>query len=202
MAALSKVAICNLALSHLGIAKEINFFDTEKSQEAAACRRFYDLALEQTLKDFDWPFAGKIATLQLIEADPNTEWAYSYRYPVDCVQFRKILSGIRNDTRQSAEPYKISRDTTGTIILSDKATAEGEYTMLLDNPQEYPPDFAMALSLRLAVYVAPRITGGDPYNLAKKCMDLYLVEVEIAKANARNEEKQDELPESEFVSGR
>ena len=89
--------IWNTALSHLGISKEVASVD-ESSAEAKACRRFYDTTIKAVLKDYSWPFASKIATLNLITANPNDEWAYSYRYPSDCLFFRRILSGNRNDT--------------------------------------------------------------------------------------------------------
>src|SRR5688572_11149621 len=109
----SETEIANLALSHLGVGKEIANLETERSQEAVACRRFYDTARDATLRDFSWPFATKIAVLGLIEADPNDEWDYSYRYPSDCLQLRRILSGVRNDTRDSRVPFKLAHDDSG-----------------------------------------------------------------------------------------
>ena len=56
-----------MAISHLGVGKEIENFDTENSEEANACRRFYRVALEASLRDFSWPFATQNITLALIE---------------------------------------------------------------------------------------------------------------------------------------
>lgn len=61
--------IWNTALSHLGISKEVASVD-ESSAEAKACRRFYDTTIKAVLKDYSWPFASKIATLNLITANP------------------------------------------------------------------------------------------------------------------------------------
>src|SRR5665648_440114 len=95
----SATEICNMALGHLASGKEIANLETERSAEAIACRRFFDSARDAVLRDFSWPFATKIKALSLIEEDPNSEWAYSYRYPTDCLNFRRILSGTRTDTR-------------------------------------------------------------------------------------------------------
>ena len=45
----SSTEIANLALSHLGNGTEIADLETERSSEASACRRFYDVALAQVL---------------------------------------------------------------------------------------------------------------------------------------------------------
>lgn len=200
--AASKVGICNLALSHLGIGKEIATFDTERSEEAAACRRFYDQALEQTLRDFAWPFATRTAELALVEEEPTSEWAYSYRYPANCVLVRRIPSGTRNETRQSKTPYRVASDATGRLIYTDKEDAEVEYTYNVVDPSLYPIDFVMALSLRLAVYIAPRITKGDPFKLRNETLSLYNYEISKAQAGSGNEEQPEEEPESEFVRAR
>ena len=90
----SKTEIGNLALSHIGIGKEVANIETEQSAEASALRRVYDTALRKTLRDFNWPFARVIADLGLIEEDPTDEWDFSYRVPSDCVSFRRIPSGV------------------------------------------------------------------------------------------------------------
>lgn len=198
----SSTEICNIALSHLGVGKEIANLETENSEEASACRRFYDIALEGTLRDFDWPFATKIADLGLVEEDPNDEWTYSYRYPTDCVKVRRLLSGERNDTHQSRQPYRIARDTSGRLVFTDLEDAQVEYTVLVEDPGQYPSDFTMALSLRIAIYVAPRITGGDPFKLGSRAEEMYRVILGKAQASAFNEEQPDVLPESEFIRAR
>lgn len=196
----SKVAIVNMGLSHIGIAKEISNFDTEQSQEAFCARRYYDVALEKVLRDFNWPFATVIATLSLIETDPNDEWGYSYIYPVDCLKLRRILSGIRNEDKSTQVPLKLGKASTGRIIWTDKEDAQMEYTGTVTDPSLYPPDFTVAFSQYLAYLMAPRLTGGDPFNLREKAYKAYLVEISVAKASSSNEEKREEPPDSEFIT--
>lgn len=195
----SKTVISNLAISHLGVSKEISNFDTERSPEASACRRFYPLALGATLRDFPWSFAETIQALALIEEDPNDEWAFAYRYPSDCKNFRRILSGVRNDTRQSRVPYLIGKDSAGKVIYTDKELAEGKYTAFVDDPDRYPEDFTLALSFRLAAYLSPRITGGDPFKMGERAIKFYEYEITKAEAANVNEQQDDEEPESEFT---
>lgn len=198
----SKTVISNLALSHLGTGKEIGDLETERSQEAAACRRFYDLALHTTLRACPWPFATKIAALALVEEYPNSEWGFSYRYPNDCVNLRRLLSGKRTDTRDSRVPHKLVYDDSGGLILTDQEDAEAEYTIKVDAPVYYPADFTLALSLKLAALIAPRITAGDPFKLGDKCMGLYRQAILEAAKNAGNEEQPDLEPDSSFILAR
>ncbi len=198
----SQTEISNMALSHLGVGYEIQNLETEQSQEANVCRRYFDIALQTTLTDFPWPFANKMTALALIEEDPNDEWGYSYRYPIDCAHALRILSGFRNDTLESKVPYKISKDSAGKIIYSDIENAELEYTSLVEDPQFYPADFTLALSFKIAFLIAPRITAGDPFGMRAEAGRQYDIAVSNAKRNASNEEQSDLLPDSSLIKGR
>ena len=198
----SVALICNLALSHIGIEKEIANLTTEKSPEASTCRRYYDSTRDEVLRDFRWPFATKILALGLLEEDPNSKWAFSYRYPTDCLLAREILSGVMPNTRQSRVPYQIGQDDSGKLIFTNQANAELEYTVMCNDPQIYPPDFVMAFSLRLASYIAPRLTGGDPFKMAERSFQLFNLSKTKAQANASNEEQPQEDPQSEFERAR
>lgn len=197
-----ETSISNLALSHLGNSKEIQNLESDRSDEASACRRFYQPTLEEILRSFAWSFCKNIEPLSLIEESPNSEWNFSYQYPSGCEKFLRILSGNRNDSRQGRAPHKIIRSTTGRIILTDKEDAEAEYTTLEDDPSYYPPDFIMAFSLLLAHYIAPRVTAGDPFKLGTRAYGLYKQAWGAATASDLGEDQPDEPPESEFISGR
>jgi hypothetical protein len=194
--------IANLALSHLGVGKEIANLETEASQEAQACRRYFPTALEATLRDFPYPFANTFAPAQLVETEPNEEWGYSYRYPSGVVKLIRILSGIRNDTRQSRIPYKIGRDEVGRLIYTDRQDAILEYTALVTDTSKFTADAATALSFRLAAYIAPRLTGGDPFKMGERAIKYYFVELGIARANAVNEQQDEEKPPAEWTVAR
>ena len=188
-----------MALSHLGSSKEIANLDSERSNEAAACRMFYDQARELTLRAFWWPFATKIAALALVSEDPNTEWGFSYRYPADCLEHRRILSGIRNDTRSTRVSSKIAQDVTGPVIFSDMENAYSEYTANIENVNLFTVDFEMALSYRIAAMIAPRVTGGDPFKMGDKAFQMFALQVDQAKVSAANEEQPDIEPDSELI---
>jgi hypothetical protein len=198
----STTEIANIALSNIGVGKEIANLDTEQSAEANACRRFFETAKKATLSDLDWSFATKCAVLNLVEEGPNTEWKYSYRYPVDAISIRRVVSDIRNDTSLTRVPLKITRDGSGKLILTDRQNAEAEYTENITDPGFFTPEFDLALSFRLAYYIAPRLTGGDPFQLQNRMIKFYELELNQAKKTNINEQVPDLPPESEFIETR
>jgi hypothetical protein len=198
----SSTALCNVALSHLGISKEIGDVLTEKSAEASACRRFLTQVFEEVLRDMKPPFSTQIKSLALIEEEPNSEWAYSYRYPSGCLFFIRILSGLRNDSRSSRIPYKISKDDQGKIILTDVESAECEYVSSVTDVTQFSPDLAMAASLLLASYIAPRITGGDPFKVGARALQLYNYSFSKAAGNAYSEQQDEEPTDAESILAR
>jgi len=200
--ATTSVAICNMALRHAGVSTEIANLETESSEAANACRRFYEISREAALRDFDWPFATRFVAMALVATNPSDEWAYAYRYPTDCLKFRRIESGVRLDTFQTIVKYRVASDAEGLLILTDKEDAVGEYTVKVENETLYHPDFTIALSYRLALEIVPSITAGDPFNLLQKIAALYQGSLVIAQANAGNEEQEEEERTSEFERAR
>ena len=198
----SSVEICNLALSHLGINKEISNIETERSIEALACRRFFPICRDATLEDFEWPFARRFADLALVEEDPTDEWAYSYRYPTNAITIRRILSGVRNDTLQSRVPYEIVNDDAGKLIYTDLDDASIEYTYRVTNSEHFSPAFVIAMSYRLAHMIAPRLTAGDSRDLGGNAFKFYLMHIANAKALSLKEEAPDYPSDAELIRGR
>lgn len=191
-----------MALSHLGIDKPIGNLVTEQSSEANTMRTFYDIARDKALKEGPWPFSTRFATLSLVEEEPTTEWGFSYRYPSNCLDIHRILSGIRNDSRQSRAPYKIGADDAGKLIYTDEEDAEIEYTAKNDDPSTYTDEFELAFSYLLASLGAPRLTSGDQFTLGERAFRLYQFEIGTAIANASNEEQPDEEVEAESIRAR
>lgn len=199
----SDTEIANLALGHVGVGIEIADLETENSAEAIACRRFYDTALEETLRAHEWPFATGYVELSLIEENPNDEWGYSYAYPTGCVYFRKILSGVRQDSEDTRIAYELANDEdVGTVIYTDQDEACGKYTRLITSEELYPHDFTMAFSYVLASYIFPMLMQGDPFNFKSQAIQWSKHWVNVAASNAFNESKGDKRKESQFVRGR
>lgn len=197
----SRIGVCNQAISNLGSAKEIANFDTERSAEALACRRFYEEVVKETLRDFDWPLATKLEALALVATNPNDEWGYSYRYPSDCLKARRIPSGTRPESADSRIKFIVRADSAGGLIYSDQPTPDLEYTFRPDESY-WPADFASAVSYLLSARIAPRIIAGDPYGQQEKNLKLYHYQLTKAQKNAGNEGSPDDEPEAEIIRAR
>ena len=207
----SKTSIANLALSHLNVGKSIADIDNERSAEAQSLRRFYDIALDNVLEEFEWPFATKQADLALIETDPDgEEWKYVYQYPSDALHLRRILGlsrqhslphdGLVTDGRIS---YKVAQLGDKKVVYTDQKEARMEYTRRETDPALYTSTFTIAFSYWLAFLAAPRILDGA--KAAKITDDLfakYQRALNKAMAHASKEGKPDLTAESEFSSSR
>lgn len=199
--AFSKLDIWNMALSTLGVKVEVAS-ESEDSDEARACNRFYQACLEELLREYPWSFARKIAALALIREEPNSLWAFEYRYPSDCMYFlrlsvaRETQPGPLHDTE-----YQISADSSGRVIWTDLKDAYAEYTALVTNTQLYPADFVRALSYRLASAMALRFMKLDP-GIGRLARELYQQSVDIARASDANENFRPAAPTGDLLSSR
>lgn len=198
----SNTEIANMAISHLGVGKPIANLDEDNTEESRSCRTFFTVALKATLRDFGWPFATRYVELSLVGENPNSEYAYSYRYPADCASALKILSGIRNEDKDSEIHYMVTSDDTGKLIYTDQDDACLKYTAKIENPTLFDADFELAFSYRLAALVCPRVTRGDVRKTKRDMMELYNFELLTARANALNEQTYEPEPTTESIKAR
>ena len=198
----SSTEICNLALGHVGVSKSIANVETENSTEANSCRRFYDLAVSFLQRDFPYAVHTVEAALGLVQEDPNTEYQYEYQYPSDCQKINFLLSGQRNDTRQSRPHYKLTSGTTGTLLWTDIQDACMDYQVIETDTGRFNADFVLTLSYKLAELIAPTVTGGDPFGLGGRSKANYEEVKSTTMANSINEEQDEEHPEAEFIRAR
>lgn len=194
----AEIDLYNLALSHVGNSKECQSTD-ENSAEARACRRFYAQTRDEILREFPWPFAKVTVALALVEDDPTTEWTYAYRYPVDCLYFRRILGDCRMEIRETRVPYLVGRDSNGKLLYTDREDAVAEYTTAVEDTSTFDPLFAQAVAFKLGFYIAPRVTAGDPFKLGARAFGLYRQTMEQAADMALNEQQDDPDPDSTFM---
>lgn len=194
--------ICNMALSHLGIGKEVGNAETDTTEEARCFRRFYEPTRDELLEDFPWPWAMVTADLGLVEEDPTNEWRYSYRYPSNALKLKRIQSGLRNDNPDSRIPYRVTRDDGGKLIYTDMQDAVLEYIFRETDPGRFNPLFVTALSYMMAFKMAPRMTKGDPFKLGSRAFEAGMIWLAKAKASSAGEEVPEREPESELIRSR
>lgn len=192
---MSSVAdICNQALGTIGVGDEITDLDTELSKEARACRRFYAVARDQVLRDFDWPRLRRRVALTLVEADPNdgAQWAYSYRMPANVAALRRVMDAGEPYTVNETvyQPAILGQDSTGALIYSNIEDAEAIYTYQEENTEQWTSDMVQACGFLLGALIAPQF-GPEAVKLGDRSLKLYEWRRNTAWANAANEEKPD-----------
>ena len=199
----TKIILSNLALSNLGVTKQIESL-TERQKEANVCNQWADIVIDEMLRQFVWPFATKFVNLSLVSEDPTIEWKYAYRYPVDALCLRRILSGVRNDTRATRVPYRLGADAQGKLIYTDMEDAQMEYTSktLGRDPTGWDADFLTCTSYRLSARIAPGLTAGDPFKMGQLAQSMYRLSYSQTTATAANEEQAEDIPPSEFELSR
>lgn len=127
---LSKTAVCNFAYAQLGHATALTDITTGTDPASVIFNRIYDTVLEELLRDYNWPFALKMAELDHVETDPTEDWDNSYRYPRDCVMLRRIVPGLgtgpaggyRLESRQTVLKYRRVKDDPLTITAITQAS--------------------------------------------------------------------------------
>ncbi len=199
--ALSDTEIANMALRHLGQGVEISDLGTDQSAAGRALRRFYENTRDEVLREVDWAFARKYATLLLVSENPeeaSPEWSYAYTYPSDCVRFLAVRTGFPPGSGVPHIPFEVVE---GAKIYTTAKDAKGVYTSRVTNSARFPADFVTVLSLRLAVYVAPSLTAGDPFFLQRRSLELYQESLRKARLASARERELPAPPESDFVRG-
>jgi hypothetical protein len=152
----SAVDICNLALGHIGNKAEITaIVPPDGSAEAAQCGKFYPIARDECLSEFDWGFAKRRQVLAQISGTAPSGWQYWYTVPNPYLVARQLVVEEYDTPVQFATE---SHETHGTIILANTDNAELWYTAIITDTTKYPPLFIHALSWLLASYLALPIT--------------------------------------------
>ena len=210
---LADVNICNMALRHLGISSVLANLQTDTGVNADACREFYSVNRDSVLEDFPYPFGVMTVALGLVASKPTVEWNYSYRYPSSCVMLKRIFSCntpftsyyrnvSREDSVSSRIPYRIVRDAVGQLIYTDMINATMEYIFRETDVNRYPKKLIEAMAARLAFFIAPSVSKGDPFKLGVRAMTTYQSLIGKAQANQANQEIPDYPVESEFIRAR
>lgn len=199
--AASKIVAANMALALVG-SKTIVSID-EASQEGKVCNLHIDHVLDEVLRDYPWPRCTKTATLALVAEDPTTEWAYSYRLPSDCVMPQRIVSALGlSEKKADRVPYEIHGDSSGGLLLTNWDEVVLQYTWRNENWEHFPIDMVRAIAAKLAFYIAPRLTEGDPFQLQNRALEIYRMTLGDAAANSGNEVNAYNSADTETIAAR
>ena len=196
----SQIDICNLALNHLGM-KGITSL-TENNPSAIALNNYYNPCRDDTLSDYNWPFANVKAALVSVSDDVlELEWDYIYVYPTQALAIWNVYDESTVDNKWEQE-FETSFQVTENrrVICSNLETAYVEYTRRLTDTSIYSPRFVMVFSYKLAASMAHTLTGD--VDMGIKLLDIYNMYLGEAKRLGYQERKKKPKQTSSYVNSR
>ena len=221
---LSAVALCNLALSRIGVLQQISSLTPpDNSPAGIACAAVYDFCRQSLLHEFPWGWASKYAVLTLASTPgvmANPEWLYAYQYPTDCLFVRRIIStptpppGLpttlqavpswdRSDTNPYPPPFEIGYMNGSQVIYTDLINAACKYTFDQGDTGPMVPEFADIFAWRLAVELSMSLANND--GIRQRALREYGRTSTEGAAHAMNESQNSQpfiSDSSEFVRAR
>lgn len=198
----STIDICNLALGRVGCSQFISSIN-EASNEARCCKRFYAMTRDRVLSAAPWGFAACYVDLQDI-GTPPAEWAYRYRYPLDCLRLRDVLPPESAETTTVSRPleYAVIEDATfgALAICCDLSPVRALYTRRIENESLFSPQFCHAFAWALAAEIATPLTANVGH--AATAASAYQSALTTAIADSLNEMREPQPPLSDFILAR
>lgn len=210
----SEVEIANMALSQIGV-RSINSFD-EASLAAQQCRLFYPKLRDSILTSLKWGFATRIAPLALT-AEELFNWVYIYDYPANCLKIHELIpdyqtvgvdsQGLR--PRIALEPYtfieieepeyQIFNIGGDKVVACNYENARIEYTHKVTDPNLFPLNFQLALSMLLASTIVVSLADiKEGMAIQRSTYQQYMIYRQQAMVDNANEMNYNQ-PDSKFI---
>jgi len=200
----SKAEIYNLALGALLLNRQVLNTETDKSNQVKVLNIHYPVALNTTLSDLNLTSTAVQVTAALVAEDPNDLWLYAYKYPDNCVLFRRLQSPVVKDNPSTFLPKQVGIHEGVKVIFTNQLDAVIEYIPKDVILSHLSAAAGLALAYKLAVLSAPLIVGKGADTLRKSITTMYVVQKAEAQEKDRNENfvYDDPEVESEFVQAR
>lgn len=198
--AVTKVDICNMALSHAGV-KPITAL-TDNVEAARKLNLFYDSALESVLRDHEWNFANRPGVaLTEISNVSITGWDYVYALPTKCAAVRRVYDEGTLDAKDEQDYIEAYVPTSNAkVICSNLESAICDYTYQITDVSLFDASFINAFTLFLASLVAAPLTGDE--NKANNLVNKYRLALDAARASNKSEGREKVERPSDYESER
>jgi hypothetical protein len=150
---ISKVDICNLALSRLAISSTVENIDNPQKKEERVFKKWYDVSRATAIKLMKPSFAKKRDIWAKAVHEPAFGFINAYKYKNECLR----ILGIGN-LYEKTNNYSIE----GSFLLTNADYSEGlpvRYLVDINDPDKYPPDFIQLFSWQLAYDVCPEMSN-------------------------------------------
>jgi hypothetical protein len=204
--------LANIALSRIGITKQIANLATEQTEAAATMRRHMKEDINTVLRDHPWSFATRYQNLVLHDGDfddPfNNDWTFAYLAP-NAMMFARRLSKVEKGRTFDPEPIPFRHYMSvavGPLILTNvEASVEVplvlEYTIRHDCPAFFGDAiFRDALAWRFAKSLATGLSRDSAK--AEMCEAMYRDVLSRATVVVEREQQQDGPGDADWISGR
>ena len=142
--------ICNLALSKIGARKVIDI--DEESNEARACKVFYNEVRDDVLRSHRWNFAIDRVTLTQIASEPAFGWRNGFEQPTDCLRVFEVNGW---DVSRREGRWEIE----GRLVMVDEDIADIRYIRREVDCNLYDSIFVEAFATKLASAITMPING-------------------------------------------
>jgi hypothetical protein len=183
----SDIDVINGALSKLGAQPVLAV--TDPSPEGRLANRTYDDIRDSLLREFDWNFATKRASLAASSTAP--EWGYSTAFPLPADLLR--LVELNNDFDQDW------RNESGTIVTDMAAPLQIRYIALVP-VDSMDSTFREALAARLAMDWAEPLTATS--SVIENMSSLYRNKLQVARVADGQEDRQKVIDAPDFIDAR
>lgn len=189
----SEVSICNAALQLVKHGKQITSL-TQGTKEASACELIYAELRDLVLESHQWNFATKRLQLPRLTTAPVFEWDYAYGLPAD---FLRSVSVHRDSDGRTGIVYKIE----GATIVTDCQAIYLRYIARVTDPNLMTPSFRLALAKLIASRLA--VALDQSASRSERLYGEYVdQDLPAAKSADAVQDYPDQLPESEWITGR
>jgi hypothetical protein len=151
--------ICNAALDLIGYKRHIGSV-WEGTIAARVALNAFASTRDEVLAARPWPFTRAIVPLVQTSASAPPPWSYTYDYPNQAIAVLDVYGAVSDlDPKPSRwMPVYIGA---ARAILTDFALAQATITDRALNIPEWPADFALAVTARLASRMERALTEGQ-----------------------------------------
>jgi hypothetical protein len=148
------LGICNLALAKIGNADNYLVTMADDTKEGRLCRLLYRHVLNICIDDYPWNCMVAVTTLVVDVAVPAFGYDHTYPLPDDCIRVLAVTETGSTDD----DPYLDWRRI-GRYIYTNADTLYLTYLWDNTSVSTYDHRFIQAIAARLAIELAPSITG-------------------------------------------
>lgn len=172
---MDKLTIINRALMRCGLKLAASLNDCDYNAHI-----IYEDVKRECLRSFAWGFAMRFSVFGRAEADPAFGYSYAYRMPEDCCRVVDVRAS--QDIRAPRAEYT----TAGKLVYTNASPCNARYVSFDIDPDDWPLDFASAVSSRIAWEIAA--LSAESMNLVAPLMQQFAAAMQLAQINDSREQ--------------